>query len=362
MTTTVNNNESKVLKNRIGFCGSFYKFLGEDIKIGNQIHNHQDIKFDYQIILDDGCKNGHLTFSFTGSIKIKKGNGRYYDFISGAIGDIITYFKPELSMFEKLHLCNHLGQPTYIDNIRYHINEGKTDREISEMYNIPDIKAIEILRNASDNKDLFYYLVFRLGIADTWEKLAAEAIREIEERSGYKLKIIGKDRVFKQFSEKDCEVLENLYQLGYASKVQKELRSKARKEDQKQKELKEIEEERNKAIAIAQKEYEIKKKAVVSFGISWNNIIFYNHSNKLCFNYSDCYKKILSDLINEFICTNVLPEGINVVNGDIGTAKNIRSIVLYDEIGKIVVFFEDGEKRECLFDGENILQSVLKEM
>lgn len=51
-----------------------------------------------------------------------------------------------------------------------------------------------------------------------------------------------------------------------------------------------------------------------------------------------------------------------VVNGDIGTAKNIRSIVLYDEIGKIVVFFEDGEKRECLFDGESILQSVLKEM
>lgn len=49
-----------------------------------------------------------------------------------------------------------------------------------------------------------------------------------------------------------------------------------------------------------------------------------------------------------------------VVNGDIGTAKNIRSIVLYDEIGKIVVFFEDGEKRECLFDGESILQSVLK--
>ena len=50
-----------------------------------------------------------------------------------------------------------------------------------------------------------------------------------------------------------------------------------------------------------------------------------------------------------------------VVNEDIGTAKNIRSIVLYDEIGKIVVFFEDGEKRECLFDGESILQSVLKD-
>lgn len=317
MTTTANNNERKEFVNKIGFSGSFYKFLGEDIKIGNQILYPGDYEFDYQIILDDECKNGHLTFSFTGSIKIKKGNGRYYTLISGAIGNIITYFKPELSMFEKLHLCNHLGQPTYIDNIRYHINEGKTDREISEMYNISDTKAIEILRNASDNKDLFYYLVFRLGVAENWENLAGEAIQEIEKRRKCKLKIEGKDRVYKQLPKEDCEALENLYQLGYASKVQKELRDKARKEEQKQKELKEIEDERNKAIAKAQKEYEIKK-AVVSFGISWNNVIFYDHRNKLCFNYLDCYKKIPSDLINEFICTNVLPEDIDIINEDKG--------------------------------------------
>lgn len=317
MTTTVSSNESKVFTNRIGFSESFYKFLGEDIKIGNQILYPGNYEFDYLIKLDDECKNGHLTFSFTGKIKVKKGNGRYYTLISGAIGDIITYFKPELSIFEKLHTCNHLGQPMCIENIRYHINEGKTDREISEMYNISDMEAIKILRNASDNKDLFYYLVFRLGIAENWENLASEAIQEIEKRKKCKLKIEGKARVYKQFLKEDCEALENLYQLGYASNAQKELRDKARKEDQKQKELKEIEEQRNKAISKAQKEYEVKK-AVVSFGISWINVIFYDHSNKLCFNYSDCYKKIPSDLINEFICTNVLPEDIDIINEDKG--------------------------------------------
>lgn len=259
MTTTANNNERKEFVNKIGFSGSFYKFLGEDIKTGNQILYPGNYEFDYLIKLDDKCKNGHLTFSFTGSIKIKKGNGRYYDFISGAIGEIITYFRPELSIFEKLDGCNHLGQPMYIDDIRCHINEGKTDKEISEMYNISDMKAIKILRNASDNKDLFYYLVFRLGVVENWENLAGEAIQEIEKRRKRKLKIEGKDRVYKQLSKEDCEALENLYQLGYASNAQKELRDKARKEDQKQKELKEIEEERNKAIAVAQKEYEIKK-------------------------------------------------------------------------------------------------------
>lgn len=50
------------------------------------------------------------------------------------------------------------------------------------------------------------------------------------------------------------------------------------------------------------------------------------------------------------------------VNGDIGTEKDMASIVLYDKIGKIVASCDDGEKIECRFDGESILQSILKEM
>lgn len=250
MTTTVNNsNESNVTVNHIGFSGSFSKFFKEDTQVCDTFfEGGKHYLFTYFIKLNDRCKNGHLTFSFTGEIKVKKGNGRFYTYISGAITDIITYFKPELEKFNRLHLCNHLGQPMYIDNIRYHINEGKSNQEISEMYNISDMGAVEILRNASDNKDLFYYLVFRLGVADTWGKLANEAIQEIESKSDTILKIEGKDRVYKQLPKEDCELLENLYQSGYASKVQKELRDKARKEAQKEKELREIE-----------KEYEIKK-------------------------------------------------------------------------------------------------------
>lgn len=304
MTTTVNNsNESKVTVNHIGFSGSFSKSFKEDTLVGDTFfEGGKHYLFTYFIKLNDECKNGHLTFSFTGEIKVKKRNGRFYNYISGAICDIIAYLKPEFEKFNRLHLCNHLGQPMYIDNIRYHINEGKSNQEISEMYNISDMKAIEILRNASDNKDLFYYLVFRLGVADTWGKLANEAIQEIESKSDTILKIEGKDRVYKQLPKEDCELLENLYQSGYASKVQKELRDKARKEAQKEKELREIE-----------KEYEIKK-AVISYGISWNNVIFYDHKNELCFNWSDGYKKIPSDVIDGLVCSNTLPEEIEVTN------------------------------------------------
>ena len=250
MTTTVNNsNESNVTVNHIGFSGLFSKFFKEDTQVYDYLfEGGKCYSFAYYIGLNDDCKNGHLTFSFTGEIKVKKRNGRFYTYISGAIADAIAYFKPELEKFNRLHGFNHLGQPMFIDDIRFHINEGKTNEQIAEMYNIPDMGAVEILRNASDNKDLFYYLVFRLGVADTWGKLANEAIQEIESKSDTILKIEGKDRVYKQLPKEDCELLENLYQSGYASKVQKELRDKARKEAQKEKELREIE-----------KEYEIKK-------------------------------------------------------------------------------------------------------
>lgn len=318
MTTTVNNNENKVTVNRIGFSGLFSKFFKEDTQVCDYLfEGGKCYSFAYYIGLNDDCKNGYLTFSFTGEIKVKKRNGRFYTYISGAIADVIAYFKPELEKFNRLHGFNHLGQPMFIDDIRFHINEGKTNEQIAEMYNISNLEAIEILRNASDNKDLFYYLVFRLGIAENWENLAGEAIQEIEKRNGSKLKIEGKDRVCKQLPKEDCEALENLYQLGYASNAQKELRYKARKEDQKQKELKEIEEQRNKAISKAQKEYEVKK-AVISFGISWVNVIFYDRKNELCFNWLDCTKKVPSDLINDLICANVLPEGIDIVNKDKG--------------------------------------------
>ena len=82
-------------------------------------------------------------------------------------------------------------------------------------------------------------------------------------------------------------------------------------------ELAEIEKEFAKSVEKAKRIYEVKK-AVVSFGISWDNVILYDHRNELCFNWLDCYKKVPSDLINELVCSNILPEGIEVTNLDKG--------------------------------------------
>ncbi len=318
MTTTVNNNENKVTVNRIGFSGLFSKFFKEDTQVYDYLfEGGKCYSFAYYIGLNDDCKNGHLTFSFTGEIKVKKRNGRFYTYISGAIADAIAYFKPELEKFNRLHGFNHLGQPMFIDDIRFHINEGKTNEQIAEMYNISNLEAIEILRNASDNKDLFHYLVFHLGVADAWEKQAKEAIREMEAKTGLTLKIENKDKVYKQFDAEKCNDMAYLFKHGYATKEMKQVREETARSKKRLEELAEIEKEFAKSVEKAKRIYEVKK-AVVSFGISWINVIFYDHSNKLCFNYSDCYKKIPSDLINDLICANVLPEGIDIVNEDKG--------------------------------------------
>lgn len=318
MTTTVNNNENKVTVNRIGFFGSFSKFFKEDTRVDDAFFEAgKHYFFTYFIKLNDDCKNGHLTFSFTGEIKVKKGNGRFYNYISGAIGNVIAYFKPELLMFERLHLCNHLGQPMFIDDIRFHINEGKTNEQIAEMYNISNLEVIEILRNASDNKDLFHYLVFHLGVADTWEKQAKEAIREMETKTGLTLKIENKDKVYKQFDAEKCNDMSYLFKHGYATKEMKQAREKTARSKKRLEELAEIEKEFAKSVEKAKRIYEVKK-AVVSFGISWNNVVFYDHKNELCFNWLDYSDKVSSDLINELVCSNTLPEEIEVTNLDKG--------------------------------------------
>ena len=280
MITTVNNNESKVTVNRIGFSGLFSKFFKEDTQVYDYLfEGGKCYSFAYYIGLNDDCKNGHLTFSFTGEIKVKKRNGRFYTYISGAIAGVIAYFKPELEKFNRLHLLNHLGQPMFIDDIRFHINEGKTNEQIAEMYNISNLEAIEILRNASDNKDLFHYLVFHLGVADAWEKQAKEAIREMEAKTGLTLKIENKDRVYKQFDAEKCNDMAYLFKHGYATKEMKQAREEIARSKKRLEELAEIEKEFAKSVERAKRIYEVKK-AVVPFGISWDNVTLYDHKNE----------------------------------------------------------------------------------
>jgi hypothetical protein len=66
---------------------------------------------------DDGCGNGHNTFSVTGEYP---GGG-------GACHDLIVQHFPKLEPIIKFHLCSEDGPLHYIANTAYWVNEGRLD-------------------------------------------------------------------------------------------------------------------------------------------------------------------------------------------------------------------------------------------
>lgn len=65
------------------------------------------------IKLHDECKNGTCSWSITGILQQKKGNGRFYDIGHGCIHEEILKASPKLKMFVDLHLCDWRGTPLY---------------------------------------------------------------------------------------------------------------------------------------------------------------------------------------------------------------------------------------------------------
>lgn len=63
------------------------------------------------IKLHDECKNGTCSWSITGILQQKKGNGRFYDIGHGCIHEEILKASPKLKMFVDLHLCDWRGTP-----------------------------------------------------------------------------------------------------------------------------------------------------------------------------------------------------------------------------------------------------------
>lgn len=68
---------------------------------------------------DDRCGNGHNTFSITGEIEEKRGNGNWQDGSGGCIHEEIKKHFPELAPFIKWHLCSSDMPMHYAANAIY---------------------------------------------------------------------------------------------------------------------------------------------------------------------------------------------------------------------------------------------------
>ena len=142
-------------------------------------------QFNITISLDDECHNGHQDFSITGSIyeagKPKVGG---YMVSCGAIGDHIAKEFPDLAIFNRLHLCDYAGAPTYaVANGFYQIKRMDVE-QFSDYFRCTPVERDMLC--VAENEEQFSILLYLSDIPTRWEQEAGEAIKILEGMTGEK--------------------------------------------------------------------------------------------------------------------------------------------------------------------------------
>lgn len=264
------------------------------------------------IKLHDECKNGTCSWSITGTLQQKKGNGRFYDIGHGCIHEEILKAFPKLKMFVDLHLCDWRGTPLYpVENGYYFLQEDK--KQAKEYLRVTD-EEMEILSKC-DNKEYFKYQLFALGIVERWQAESKKAIQTLEELTGdvwvnpYKE---SEERHRFVLSDEEREEMEGKilseYYTESAIQERKEAERIAKIEKRKNEVIKTFE----KIINKATKEKDVKL-AILGAGLLSDNYIYYVEGNNVVFNYYSYHDKVTEEEYNNMLKNidySLLPEGI----------------------------------------------------
>ena len=278
------------------------------------VENGITYKMNVYISLDDYCKNGICDWSITADIYEKRRNGRYVYVSGGCCHEEILKYFPEFKSFVNLHLSNHYGQPMYpVENGFYHLKNS--DKEETMNYLRITETEYNTLRDSAEDKVYFTYLLYTLGIVDRWKEESLKAIKQLENLMGntwinpYKPE---NERFALKLTDEERTLIENRIKEGYYT-------SESIQERQDQKKREEYEKKRNEIIADFEKEIQKAENeklvmlAVLDAGISLKNVIYYNHSNELAFNWNDYEEKVTQEQFDKFVNTvdkTKLPENI----------------------------------------------------
>lgn len=279
------------------------------------VENGTQYKIIAKVSLNDDCKNGMYDFSITADIYEKKRNGSFYWCAGGCCHEEIEKRCPELAKFIPLHMCNHYGAPMYPEaNGLYHLQNSSKETTVNYLRITED--EYNALSLAEDQKH-FKYLLFSLGIVERWKKEADTLISELETLSGLKWGNPYKpeeERFTLTLSEEERANMEKLIKEGFYTKENIEKRKEEARKAALIKKRADICARYDKDIAKAEREKKIML-YIFDSGISTENVIYYNHSNTVTFNWSDlsCYKRISKEDFQNFLKSvdyAKFPEGI----------------------------------------------------
>ncbi len=278
------------------------------------VENGITYKMNVRISLGDYGKNGVCDWSITADIYGKRRNGRFVWCASGCCHEEILKRFPEFKTFIDLHLCNHYGQPMYpVDDGVYHLVNSDKEKAINYL-RITETEY-DILRDSVEDKEYFKYLLYTMGIVDRWKQESLKAIKQLESLTGntwenpYNSE---NEKLALRLTDNERTLIENRIKDGYYTREAIQARK-----DQKKRE--EYEKKRNEIIADFEKEIQkaenrkLVRLAVLDAGISLKNVIYYDHSNEITFNWNDYEEKVTQEQFDKFINTvdkTKLPENI----------------------------------------------------
>lgn len=278
------------------------------------VENGITYKMNVRISLDDYSKNGVCDWSITADIYEKRRNGRFIWYASGCCHKEILKYFPEFKTFIDLHSCNRYGQPMYpVENGVYHLVNSNKEKAINYL-RITETEY-DILRDSVEDKEYFKYLLYTLGIVDRWKQESLKAIKQLEALTGNIWKNPYKpenEHFALKLTDEERTLIENRIKEGYYT-------SEAIQERKDQKKREEYEKKRNEIIADCEKEIQkaenrkLVRLAVLATGISIKNVIYYNHTNELVFNWNDYEKKVTQEQFDKFVNAvdkTKLPENI----------------------------------------------------
>lgn len=303
-------------------------------------HDGQPSTIYVSIRFDDECKNGHQDFAITGDIYSNQTGNKSdrYLVAGGCIHEEIAKYFPKFKMFIDLHLCDFNGCPMHaIANGFYHSTEGfnhvkpheATFKEkFCDHYRITSAQFDRIAK--SENKIEYAILLDELGIINQWSEEAKIAIKELELMTGDEfLNDSTRSNYDKPTPEQIADFKEKKAN-GYYSDEAKRERAKQAREQAYKKRLSSIKNRLNEVICkettkanvqmflIERIDKLFKKAKGFNIDFTFDNFIYYNHTNTVKFNWSDgSYNKFMTKEEFDMFCNSLkhadldkLPTGI----------------------------------------------------
>lgn len=196
-----------------------------------------DLRAEVEVELYKLRENQYPYWSVTGTIK--KGYGRDLEEISGAIGDRLIEYFPEIEPFERLHLSDGKGIPCWNITNGWYYEQTKNREALKNNLRLSD-EETDVLMNMPD-KDSFRYYIHVSGIEKRWNKESEDAIAELERLSGDKLTVDEGEEIGREvMTEEEVKAHEKKISEGYYNPDKVLERENKKKEEEREIALKDI--------------------------------------------------------------------------------------------------------------------------